>query len=182
MAIHSILFYDRIVIPNPQEGMSIYKSGFYGKPLGIAKPKKEEDIKRPLEISLIEGLYLLKKGKIEVYNIDNKMNENDLEKYAKSIINRFDILYAVYEDLRNKGFVVRSGIKFGADFAIYTLGPGIEHAPYVIIALDENAKLMANELMSFGRVSHSTKKKLVLGLVNLNTRSVRYIIFKWVKM
>ncbi len=176
------LFYDRIVVPDPQEAKGIYNRGFFGKPIGVSKPKKEEEVERPLELSLIEGVYLVKKGILEVHSDGKVIDERELYNYAKGVINKFDILYAVYEDLRKRGFVVRSGIKFGADFAVYSLGPGIEHAPYVVIALDENARLFANELMSFGRVSHSTRKKLVLAIVNLNTKSIRYIIFKWVKM
>ncbi|EWG08279.1 MAG: tRNA-splicing endonuclease subunit alpha [Candidatus Aramenus sulfurataquae] len=176
------LLYDRIVVPDPQEAKGIYNGGFYGKPIGVSKPKKEEELERPLELSLIEGVYLAKKSLLEVYSDGKSLSDKELYEYAKNIINKFEILYAVYEDLRKRGFVVRSGIKFGADFAVYNLGPGIEHAPYVVIALDENAKLFAHELMSFGRVSHSTRKKLVLAIVNLNTKNIRYIIFKWVKM
>ncbi|MQL54680.1 tRNA-intron lyase [Acidianus ambivalens] len=183
MSIKGYLFGDKIVIFDINDSKKLYSTGFYGKPLGINKPKKAEDIKYPLELSLIEGLYLLKKGEIEVIYNGNKLNENDLYEIGRKNIARFDSLFTVYSDLRNKGFVVRSGIKFGADFAIYTLGPGIEHAPYVVIVLDANSTLLANELMSFGRVSHSTRKKLILAIVNvLSPKNIRYVMFKWVKL
>jgi tRNA-intron endonuclease len=92
------------------------------------------------------------------------------------------LIYRVYEDLREKGFIVRSGVKYGADFAVYTLGPGLEHAPYVVIAVDIDEEITPHELLSFGRVSHSTRKRLVLALVDRKSESVRYIMFKWVKM
>ncbi len=183
MSIKGYMFGDKIVIFDINDSKKIYSSGFYGKPLGINKPKKAEDIRTPLELSIIEGLYLLKKGKIIVMHGNNKLTEKDLYKIGKDSIARFESLFAVYSDLRDKGFVVRSGIKFGADFAVYTLGPGLEHAPYVVIVLDANSTLLANELMSFGRVSHSTRKKLVLAIVNMpSPKNIRYVMFKWVKL
>lgn len=98
------------------------------------------------------------------------------------MINKFRPLYIVYKDLKKRGFVVRSGIKFGSDFAIYTLGPGVEHAPFVVSVIDGTDQISVNELMSYGRVSHSTRKKLVLAIVNLHTDEIKYIMFKWVKL
>ncbi|NON62203.1 tRNA-intron lyase [Acidianus sp. RZ1] len=176
------LFGDRLVIFSIDDAKRIYSKSFFGKPLGNPKPKGAEDINRALELSLIEGLYLLRKGEIEVIHEEKLLSEEEFMKYAKLAIPRFDILFTVYNDLREKGFVVRSGIKFGADFAIYTLGPGMEHAPYVVICLDANSSITANQLMSFGRVSHSTRKKLILAMTNAKIGSVKYIMFKWVKL
>lgn len=174
---------DKIIIRNVEEAKQIYKIGYYGKPLGISKPKSADEINSELILSLIEGLYLVKKGILEViYNNKEKLSYDKLYQLGSSQIPRFQILYKVYEDLREKGFVVRSGIKYGADFAVYTIGPGIEHAPYLVIALDENSKISPYEILGFGRVSHSTRKELILGIVNLNINKIRYIMFKWLKM
>ena len=43
----------------------LYKMGYYGKPLGIPKPKMAE-FNVPLILDLMEGLYLVEKGIIEV--------------------------------------------------------------------------------------------------------------------
>lgn len=180
--IKGYLLGDRIVIFNINEARQLYSSGYYGKPLGFSKPKKPEDINTPLELSLVEGLYLLNKKQIEVIYNGKTISEHELFNYAKNKVSRFELLYLVYSDLRDKGFVVRSGIKFGADFAVYTIGPGLEHAPYVVIALDYKSNLLANELMSFGRVSHSTRKKLILAVVDSSSKNIRYVMFKWVKL
>jgi tRNA-intron endonuclease len=176
------LFGDRIVILDYREGRRIYEEGFYGKPLGVSKPKSTEEIKTPLELSLIEGLYLLRKGKIAVRYKGNDVDERELEDYAVKLIPRFRDLYRVYEDLKRRGFVVRSGIKFGADFAVYTLGPGVEHAPFVVSVVNADEEMNATELMSYGRVSHSTRKKLILAIINSSSNEIKYIMFKWVKM
>lgn len=174
---------NRILILDIQAARDLYSKGFFGKPLGISKPKSAEDIKTPLELSLIEGLYLIKRKILEVYNNDDKLiDEEYLLKYAKDIIENFELLYIVYEDLRNKGFVVRSGLKYGADFSVYTIGPGIEHAPYLVLVVNSEEPIKPNLITGFGRVSHSTRKNLVLAFVNPKTRTIRYTIFKWVKM
>ena len=173
---------DKIIIKDVTEARQLYRLGYYGKPLGISKPKKPEEINSELVISLIEGVYLSKKGLIKVYYNNGELTTDKLYEIGVTQIPRFRILYSIYEDLREKGYVVRSGIKYGADFAVYTIGPGIEHAPYLVIGLDENSKITSNELLSFGRVSHSTRKELLLAIVNLNTGKIRYIMFKWLKM
>ncbi|MCH4814620.1 MAG: tRNA-intron lyase [Saccharolobus sp.] len=181
--VKALLVGSKVLIPNVDESRYIYSNGFYGKPIGISKPKGPKDIIRPLELSLIESVYLAKKGLIRVIDKNGEILEYEkLYEYSSKIINKFDIMYRVYEDLREKGFIVRSGVKYGADFAVYTLGPGLEHAPYVVIAVDIDEEITPHELLSFGRVSHSTRKRLVLALVDRKSESVRYIMFKWVKM
>ncbi|ACP55657.1 tRNA-intron lyase [Saccharolobus islandicus] len=181
--VKALLVGSKVLIPNVDESRYIYSNGFYGKAIGISKPKGPKDIIRPLELSLIESVYLAKKGLIKVIDKNGEVLEYEkLYEYSSKIINKFDIMYRVYEDLREKGFIVRSGVKYGADFAVYTLGPGLEHAPYVVIAVDIDEEITPHELLSFGRVSHSTRKRLVLALVDRKSESVRYIMFKWVKM
>ncbi|WP_338600878.1 tRNA-intron lyase [Sulfolobus tengchongensis] len=181
--IRALLVGSKVVVPDVDDSRYLYSSGFYGKPIGISKPKSPKDITRPLELSLIESVYLTKKGLISVVDKNGETIEySKLYEYSSKLISKFDIVYKVYEDLRERGFIVRSGIKYGADFAVYTLGPGLEHAPYVVIAVDIDEELSPHELLSFGRVSHSTRKRLLLGLVDRKVGSVRYIMFKWVKM
>lgn len=176
------LFKDKIIVGDVNEARELYRLGYYGKPLGVSKPKKPEEINGELILSIIEGVYLSKKGILSVYDGSEEIDKEKLYEIGASQIPRFKILYSIYEDLREKGYVVRSGIKYGADFAVYTIGPGIEHAPYLVIGLDENSKITSNEILGFGRVSHSTRKELLLGIVNLNSGKIRYIIFKWLKM
>ncbi|AAY80225.1 tRNA-intron lyase [Sulfolobus acidocaldarius] len=173
---------DKVLINDVEKAKEIYKLGYYGKPLDITKPKSPEDIKKPLILSLIEALYLSKKKIIEVIRDGKVIDDALLYKIGMENIPRFELLYTVYEDLREKKFVVRSGMKYGADFAIYTVAPGLEHAPYLVIAIDEEQEISPNEILGFGRVSHSTRKNLILSIVNQRNRSIRYIMFKWLKL
>ena len=80
-----------LVVWNPEEGSELYKSGFYGKPLGISKPKIPE-FKVPLILDLMEGVYLAEKGKIKVYESGEKraVGLKKLKQKAKQLYNEFD--------------------------------------------------------------------------------------------
>ena len=88
----------------------------------------------PLILDLMEGLYLAEKGDIEVWEGPKKSNVSfeKLRQRARKLYVEFDLKYSVYCDLRDKGFIVTPGIKYGCDFAVYKHGPGVEHAPYMV--------------------------------------------------
>jgi|ECHnycMinimDraft_1075156.scaffolds.fasta_scaffold00005_9 tRNA-intron endonuclease len=173
------LFYNKVIVPDINDALKIYERGYFGKPYGIKKPKGE--FKSPLELALVEALYLMEKGILKVRFNGKEMTYDELKDHSVRVIGNFLPNYIVYKDLRDNGLVVKSGIKFGADYAVYRIAPGKEHAPFLVEVLVENQKLSPSILISFGRVSHSVKKTLVLALVNEKTMSVKYITFKWEK-
>ncbi|MGI0040552.1 MAG: tRNA-intron lyase, partial [Nitrosopumilaceae archaeon] len=110
------LIENRIVVWNIQDSRSLFMQGYYGKPVGITKPKPDE-INVPLILDLIEGYYLVQKSKIKVYKSKKQISENDLLQIARTEYHNFDKKYLVYKDFREKGYIVNPGIKFGCDFA-----------------------------------------------------------------
>jgi len=90
----------------------------------------------PLILDLMEGLYLAETDIIEIYEKpdETKVNLKKLRQKAKQLYDEFEDKYAVYRDFREKGLIVTPGIKFGCDFAVYKYGPGIEHAPYMVVS------------------------------------------------
>ena len=54
-----------LVVWDSKESTELYKLGFYGKPVGIAKPKAA-DFDAPLILDLMEGLYLAEKKLVKV--------------------------------------------------------------------------------------------------------------------
>ena len=88
-------------------------------------------------------------------------------------------LYSVYRDLRDRGLVVRPGLKFGADFAVYRHGPGIDHAPFLVNVVDPGEEVDAGEILRAARLSHSVRKTLTVAVERGG--DVEYIMFKWFK-
>jgi tRNA-intron endonuclease len=171
-----------LVVWDPTDGSKLYKMGFYGKPLGIAKPKMPE-FNVPLILDLMEGLYLVEKKLVTVYEGSKKQRVSlkKLRQKAKQLYEEFDEKYAVYRDLRDSGLIVTPGIKFGCDFAVYRHGPGVEHAPYMVSVKSAEAEITATEIVKAGRLATTVRKRFIIAVPSVEEEKIRYLIFKWFK-
>ncbi len=178
--------YDAIVVGarslvfDPEGVEEIYSSGFYGKPFGVKKPKPGVRYKGPLELSMLETLYLCEKGVLRLVAGGSEISCGDFRAYASKISPEFEQHYAVYRDLRDRGYVVRSGMKFGVAFAVYEKGPGLEHAPYLVEVVGLEEPVDPIMIVRTGRLSHSVRKTLIYAVVGKGG-DIRYIGFKWIK-
>jgi tRNA-intron endonuclease len=172
---------NKVVVWNPADGSALYAHGFFGKPLGIRKPKTSE-FDRPSQLSLFEAHYLLRKGILEVYAEDahHPLSEDELIAIAESQHKNFTRKYQVYEDLRRRGFVIRPGLKFGADFAVYQHGPGIDHSLFIVEVVADSQEISAIEVVRAGRLATSVRKRFVLATPT-ETGKVKYFTFSWIK-
>jgi tRNA-intron endonuclease len=171
-----------LVVWDPKEGSELYRNGFYGKPLGIAKPKIPE-FSVPLILDLMEGLYLLQEEKITVFEGPErrKVGIRKLGQLAKRLYEEFDEKYTVYRDLRDNDLVVTPGIKFGCDFAVYKYGPGMEHAPYMVSVKKSESNMTATEIVKAGRLATTVRKRFIIAVPDLAKGKTQYLIFKWFK-
>ena len=171
---------NRIIIWDHDKGFKVFAAGFFGKPIGIPKPRIEP-FKRPLEISFFEALYLMEKKVLKVKDVQGTdLSQNKLIELANSYIHDFESKYQVYRDLREKGFVVRPGLKFGSDFAVYRYGPGIDHAPFLVTVYPSDTKLLGIDLVRAGRLATSVRKKWVIATIT-HERGIKYFVFSWFK-
>jgi tRNA-intron endonuclease, archaea type len=152
---------NRIIVWDISHSRSLFSSGYYGKPLGIPKPKGTE-FDAPLVLDLIEGCYLVEKNKLQVSYIDGKPAN-----------------YLVYHDLRDKGYIVTPGIKFGCDFAVYEHGPGIDHAPYLVQVFRTTDDLAATGIVLAGRLATTVKKQFILAIPKIKQKKVDFVGFDW---
>ncbi|MGC9121753.1 MAG: tRNA-intron lyase [Thermogladius sp.] len=179
----SILLHNRVVVPDPACGSAIYWSSYYGSLLGIEKPRSRSE-QSPLELSLIEALYLLEKNLLRVYanrgDGPTPLSPEELYSIGLERVNRFRELYVVYKDLRERGFVVRRGLKFGCDYLVYRHGPGIDHAPYGVQVYSKDELTDPIEIVRMGRLLHSVRKKLIVAVVD-EKNNINYLLFSWWK-
>lgn len=171
-----------LVVWNAAEGSQLYRQGYWGKPLGIAKPKIPE-FDAPLILDLMEGLYLLENKKIAIHEgaDQSSVSQKKLRQKAKQLYEEFEEKYAVFRDLRGCGLIVTPGIKFGCDFAVYKYGPGVEHAPYMVSVKKQGSNLSATEIVKAGRLATTVRKRFIIAVPDLASDTVRYLIFKWFK-
>ena len=168
-----------LVVWDPKQGRRLYALGFYGKPLGIPKPKTP-NFEAPLILDLMEGLYLVEKGELHVYMGPEKkpVTAEELMQVAERLHKDFRQKYAVYKELRDKGLVVTSGIKYGCDFMVYKQGPGLEHAPYMLTVKNSDNEITATEIVKAGRLATTVRKRFIIAIPEKKTQ---YIMFKWFK-
>jgi tRNA-intron endonuclease, archaea type len=170
-----------LIVWNPQEGSQLYKTAYYGRPVGIPKPKIPEfDV--PLVLDLMEGLYLAETEQIEVYEHPSEpVSLEKLRAKTRELYDEFEEKYAVYQDMRNSGLIVLPGIKFGCDFAVYKYGPGVEHAPYMVTVKKPDSDISATEIVKNGRLATTVRKRFIIAVPDLVTKEIKYLMFKWFK-
>lgn len=158
-AISSVLEEGNIVTENSDKARELYDQSRYGSMLENGR----------VQLSLFEGIYLVEKNKLSVLDGKNKdIPLENLIKKAKKIIPNFWIRYYIFKDLRNRGYIVKTALKFGADFRVYDRGvkPGEDHAKWVVYPVHEGNVLTWYEFAAKNRVAHSTKKRLLIGVVD----------------
>ncbi|RLF06686.1 MAG: tRNA-intron lyase [Thermoprotei archaeon] len=167
-----------VVFDRPRARDLYFNEGFYGKFFMVSKPKTP-NVERELELSLLEALYLVEKGRLEVIDGEGRpVSIEELRKLGREAYENFDEVYAVYKDLRDRGLIVKSGMKFGATFVVYRLGPGLEHAPFLVHVLPYDSRLDPLEIVRAGRLSHSVRKRFIIAYVDPLGR-VSYLQFRW---
>lgn len=178
MTVQAYLLEDnRLIIWKKEDADTLYRDGFYGRPIDVARPK--EELEGPLILDATEGLYLLEKKKIMVQESNNKpVSYEELKIRLSEAISDFEGKYVVYHELRNRGLIVTPGIKYGCDFAVYEHGPGIDHAPYIIQIKDQRGKLGATEIVRSGRLATTVRKSFIIAAIG---DKVTYLEFNWWK-
>ncbi len=139
--------------------------------------KLEED---KLELSLIEALYLMEKGRLNVYQNEEECTINQILEIIKN--NKNYGKYLVYKDLKDRGYIIKTGFKYGSEFRLYDRGrsPGEGHSDYLVKVIYENYNIKALDFASYIRVSHGVRKKLLLAIVDEDT-DITYYNVEWTK-
>ncbi len=173
------LIEDRIIMWDIGDARKLFGRGYYGKPIGIPKPKPEE-IDAPLVLDLMEGLYLLENGEISVSRARSRVSVDEMTGICEREYHGFDKKYPVYKSFRSKGYVVTPGIKFGCDFAVYERGPGIDHAPYLVQVYGRGEPITATGIVLAGRLATTVRKQFILAVVRGRGR-VDFLALDWWK-
>lgn len=167
-----------VIIWDSEQGSYIYQLGYFGKPVGIRKPKSPR-FDRPLELTLLEAAFLQEKDKIAIHLGDGTVvSKEKFIEICEERFPKFEDLYAVFLDLRNKRYIVRPGLKFGTDFAVYRRGPGIDHSPFLISVFPKASRIEPIHLVLSGRLATSVRKRYVIATV-LSDQRIRYYVFQW---
>ncbi len=160
-----------MVSSNSSVAHSLYKKSSFGEP-----------VDDKIQYSLSETLFLVDKKKMDLMIRGKTISKQDLIKKFQRIDKKIQIKYAVFKDLRERGYVVKTALKFGAEFRVYDKGakPGTKHAKWIVFTDHESKRLTWHEFSSKNRVAHSTKKNLLLAIVD-EEGDITYYEVKWIK-
>lgn len=159
------------VVSSSQEAFTLYEKSRFGE-------KKSGKI----EYAGIETLYLVTEKKMELLAGKKVVGEEFLLKKLKRTDKKIETKFAVFCDMRKKGYIVKTALKFGAEFRVYEKGafPGEEHARWILFSARESENMNWHDFAAKSRVAHSTKKNLLLGVVD-EEGDVTYYEVAWIR-
>ena len=164
---------DKVIVTDKWE--QVYEPGYYGKNLG-----------NRLELALVEACLLLKRGRIRVLKDGKPMDFHNLYSFATSLDRRFPHRYRVYEDLRERGLLVRTGFKFGCDYRVYERGVQLkkgpkgakEHTKWIVYCVPEDFTMSFQELSRSVRLAHNIRAKMLWAIVDNEGDCTYYTIVR----
>lgn len=151
--------------------------------LKFVKKLVGEIIENKVTFNLYEALYLMEKGVLNIFLDGRELGKDEIIKEGMKKDEKFIEKYIVYRDLKSKGYIVGAGLKFGGDFRVYEKGAKLEdaHSKWIVWVFRQGEKLDIEFLASLIRVTHSTKKKALIAVVDIEG-DVTYYEFDWVRM
>jgi len=173
------LIENRIIVWDIKNSKKLFSNGYYGKPIGIPKPKFDE-INVPLILDLIEGHYLVQNSVIKIYKGSKNVTEKQMLEICQREYHNFDKKYIVYKNFRDKGYIINPGIKFGCDFAVYQKGPGIDHAPYLVQVYNRSDTITSTDVVLAGRLATTVRKQFILAIPR-GRDNVDFLALDWWK-
>ncbi len=173
VVVTAVLSGEKVITESSDEAREFYNQSRFGT--------LEENGK--VELSLLEALYLMEKGRVSVRSESGRMLSFEaFLKKAQKMRPKFWLRYCVFKDIRNRGYIIKTALKFGADFRVYDRGikPGEDHAKWIVFPVHEGETLTWHEFSAKNRVAHSTKKKLLIGVVD-DENDVTYYSVSWIR-
>jgi tRNA-intron endonuclease len=157
---------ERVIVWKKEDFSELEESG-YGKVLDDR-----------LELTLLEAMFLFNKEKLNVFVKDGKkkkkLTKEDLYDCCTKIEKNFHARLIVYTDLRDRGFLVKTGLKFGCDFRVYERGVKLkkgpkaefEHTKWVVHAIPEEFTCSFPELSRAVRLAQNIRTEMIWAIVD----------------
>jgi len=151
------LFESKVIVEDPTLKGNLVEKGF-GESKG-----------RTLVLDLFEAAFLVDKEKIIV--LDKKEKNVSLKKIISLGLEEDKSFYSkfvVYSDIKEKGYCIKTGLKFGFDFRVYPKGRkmGEVHSQYGVHVSPENEKLSMTQLSRMTRLAGNIHIAAIIAVVD----------------
>ncbi len=150
------------IIDDQDSGKELYEKFWLGQ-YGTYKASDRGILNK---LDMYETLFLVDRGVLTIPGMSRKEIVDAGLKLRKDFMK----LYVVYADWREKGYVIKTGFKFGTHFRIYF--PGAKpikdenwtHSRHVLHVFPKEQKLLTSEWSRVIRVAHSVRKTFILAI------------------
>ena len=154
------------IVDDSENGKDLYENLWFGQ-YGSYKAADRGKLNK---LDIYETAFLISKGMLRLQNTSS----SEALKLATIRRKDFEKLYGVYADWREKGYVIKTGFKFGTHFRVYF--PGAKpvkgegeasswvHSKHVIHVFPKESKLLISEWARVIRVAHSVRKTFILAV------------------
>lgn len=167
MDVEADLIVDRIVVWEEGPARKLHEREFFGRLVG-----------NQLHLSLVEGMHLASRGCLRVRGHDSTkpLSGAQLGRLVRRIEPGIDLRSRVYEDLKRRRLVPKTGYKFGTHFRAYERDPDDTHAPFLVHVVSGSDVLDWPTVSRAVRLAHGVRKTLLLALGD--PEPVRYLALR----
>lgn len=169
---------DLVSVVEDESSIELYEKYWFGQ-WGTYKAKQHG---RLLKLDAYETIFLSKHAGLKTSEKPEKIIKEALKR-RKDFID----LYNVYEDLRLRGFILKTGFKFGTHFRLYFPGanPNLQgeqwvHSRHVMHVFPRRTSLLISEWARAIRVAHGVRKTFILaipGNKNKKTTKLDFLLY-----
>jgi tRNA-intron endonuclease len=164
------------IVDNKEIGKMLFNEYWLGQ-YGIYKQDRGDLLK----LSFLETLFLARHFNTSIINSETgkKVTYANILRHVIKEREYAKQLYDVYEDWRLRGYVVKTGFKFGSHFRIYFPGASPAkggkwvHSRHVLHVFPKEQKMLISEWSRAVRVAHGVKKTFLLGIPEMTTHDYR---------
>ncbi len=157
------------------DAMDLYDESGFGKPM-----------KDRLELDLIEALFLMEKKKLIVSKKEEEISFKKLFNHANKKITDFHPLFTVYKNLRERGYLCKTGFKFGTYIRCYQRGVKLkrgpkaphEHTKWIVHPISEEIGFSFAELSRAVRLAQNIRASMLWAIVDRENDCTFYKIVR----
>lgn len=147
---------------------SALESAFYGTRLDAER----------LLLAPVEVVFLLDDGSLHLERDNDLLSSEEYVAIAGSMDAELHDKVAVYTDLRRRGYLPRTGYKFGHHFRVYR--GETTHSELLAHAISAGTALPMDEISRSVRLAHSVRKRMLFACVTIT--GIQYIEFGRIKL
>ncbi|MDY6771466.1 MAG: tRNA-intron lyase [Candidatus Nanohaloarchaea archaeon] len=128
-----------------------------------------------LDLALSEAMHLVERDELTVTEDSRELSEDELFERFSEADKEFPQKYEVYSDLRERGYILKSGFKFGTHFRVYPRGVNPykegpksqkEHTKWIVHAVPENHQLSYAEMSRAVRLAQNIHATMLWAVVD----------------